>query len=323
MSFPGEKLVIRLLETIEKSSSWIVRPSQIRREGKAETDVLTDRKRALVQAEQDCEDIRTGRKRLTPDHKLITADKNSVANTFSQAVQRRMVYREMKTEINTEKAVLAASKVLQDDPEEPPEKHVNEDWLLRWRGVAGQVSLEELQDLWGRVLAGEIKSPGTFSLRTLEFLKNLSKEETDQIAKLAPFVINGDFVYGGNESLLESQGITFGLLLNLHDLGILHSSNMLQRKITSNNQDKFTHNFLSYNRVLVISHDDPKKALTLKCHRLTTLGIEVMKIGIFETNEAYIRNLGEIIRDREFKVELADYRRITEIKGRYFNPVIL
>ena len=47
------------------------------------------------------------------------------------------------------------------------------------------MSSEELQTLWGRVLAGEIKSPGTFSLRTLEFLKNTSHEEALKIAKLA------------------------------------------------------------------------------------------------------------------------------------------
>ncbi|MCY4287944.1 MAG: DUF2806 domain-containing protein [Aestuariivita sp.] len=70
--------------------------------------------------------------------------------------------------------MLAASGVLQDDPEEPPEKHVDDDWLIRWRMAAGQVSLEELQDLWGQVLAGEIKSPGTFLLRTWEFLKQMS-----------------------------------------------------------------------------------------------------------------------------------------------------
>ena len=36
------------------------------------------------------------------------------------------------------------------------------------------MSSEELQTLWGRTLAGEIKSPGSYSLRTLDFLKNLS-----------------------------------------------------------------------------------------------------------------------------------------------------
>ena len=96
---------------------------------------------------------------------------------------------------------------------------VDEDWLFRWRDAASLVSSEELQALWGRVLAGEIKSPGSFSLRTLEFLKNISHEEALTIAKLAPFVIDDNCIFR-NEKLLDSEGITFGFLLKLQNLGI-------------------------------------------------------------------------------------------------------
>ena len=91
--------------------------------------------------------------------------------------------------------------------------------LFRWRDAAGTVSSEELQTLWGRALAGEIKSPGSFSLRTLEFMKNISQEEALKITKAAPFVINNDFIVK-DAKLLDSEGISFSFLLYLQNLGI-------------------------------------------------------------------------------------------------------
>ena len=68
----------------------------------------------------------------------------------------------MRAEVNVAKAVLSAEAALEDDPQKPPDRRVDEDWLFRWRDSASKVSVAELQALWGRVLAGEIKSPGTF-----------------------------------------------------------------------------------------------------------------------------------------------------------------
>ena len=70
------------------------------------------------------------------------------------------------------------------------------------------------------MLAGEIKFPGSFSLRTLEFLKNISHEEALKIAKLAPFKLGPRHIVKSDEKLLDSEGITFDLLLDLQNLGV-------------------------------------------------------------------------------------------------------
>ncbi|HEY6367188.1 MAG TPA: hypothetical protein VI585_20595 [Candidatus Binatia bacterium] len=65
MEFPGERLVIRLWETIaEKGVASLVRPWQIRREGRAQIDIRRAEVVALAQAERDAEDIRSGRKAI-------------------------------------------------------------------------------------------------------------------------------------------------------------------------------------------------------------------------------------------------------------------
>ena len=51
------------------------------------------------------------------------------------------------------------------------------DWYTRYYEDCGNVSDEDLQAVWAKILAGEIRCPGSYSLRTLEYLRNLTKEE--------------------------------------------------------------------------------------------------------------------------------------------------
>ena len=74
MEFPGEKLLIRLWETLaEKGIGSILRPWQIRRVGRANIDVRAQELLLLAQAERDAEDIRSGRKTLSDGQPLAPA----------------------------------------------------------------------------------------------------------------------------------------------------------------------------------------------------------------------------------------------------------
>ncbi len=329
MDLPGEKLVIRLWDTVEKTIVGLLRPWQIRRVGQAQITVRRTERLDLAQLEQDIKEVQSGRKVLTDEGQLVEAENLPDIKSLHEeldlaalvsAAQKNQVIREIRSEVNIGKALLNAEAELQNDSQEPPDRCVEEDWLFRWRDSASQVSSKELQALWGRVLAGEVKSPGTFSFRTLEFLRSLSTEEAEWITKLAPFVVESDFVFKGCRSLLESEGITLRFLLDLCDLGIVNSNlQNLQKPMPSVTSSKFELGLVAYGRVLVITHEDPNKKITLKVYRLTSLGREILKLGAFKPNEPYIRKLGQAIRDQGFKVTLARYQQITENEGRYLD----
>ena len=229
MEYPGEKLLIRLWETVtEKGIDVLLSPWKTRREGRARIDVQRDELLVLAQTERDIRDIRSWRKTLSSDGQLVEIPEQASPRSLREdsdfrdavaSVQRNQIARAMRDEVNTSKALLSAEEALEDDPQTPPERKVDDDWLFRWRDSASTVSSEELQALWGRMLAGEIKSPGSFSLRTLEFLKNLSHEEALQIAKVSPFVIDGDAIFRGNEQLVRSEGITLGFRVIVKSCG--------------------------------------------------------------------------------------------------------
>ena len=60
------------------------------------------------------------------------------------------------------------------------EKTINDDWLNSFENEASQKSTEEMQFLFGRILAGEIRKPGSYSIKTVKILAQLDQN----VAKL-------------------------------------------------------------------------------------------------------------------------------------------
>jgi hypothetical protein len=54
---------------------------------------------------------------------------------------------------------------------------IDDDWLNVFERYAEDASSDRMQKLWGRVLSGEIRKPGRFSMRTLRFLSEFSQAD--------------------------------------------------------------------------------------------------------------------------------------------------
>lgn len=330
MEGPYEGLLRRFWETLERSGIGMLRPWQIRRVGKAKIDVERSRRLVEAQTRLDIDAILAGQKVLADDGEALLEAAHSDARLVQDAAvllaERAIVRDELRSQVNVAKALLVAEAELHNDPQEPPDKEVDDDWFFRWRKLVGEVGAEQLQALWGRVLAGEIRSPGAFSLRTLEFLKNLSQSEAQLIEKIGPFVINGEMlvlVESGDPDILEHEGVTFVLRLRLEELGILSSREKLTRRMPSNVGERFESYLESHGRVVLLRHENPRQELVVSAHRLTDLGSQVVGIGSFEPHEGYLRHIGESIKEKGFEVAIADVGRVTGSMFSYENAVEL
>ena len=69
---------------------------------------------------------------------------------------------------------------------------VNSTWQRHWMSGASNVGVgdEDRHVWWGRLVAGEIQQPGTFSLRTLAVMDTLSTEEARLFTKVCAYVWN-------------------------------------------------------------------------------------------------------------------------------------
>lgn len=142
---PGEKLTIKLWETLtEKGIGSLLRPWQMRREGRAAIDIRCEEIVRLAQAERDAEAITRGEYRLEngsgpkliPCNEIGTESGTRPASplasdaTLAEIAQQVNVADTIRREVNVAKAILHAEAELESDPQEPPAEKIDDDWLF-------------------------------------------------------------------------------------------------------------------------------------------------------------------------------------------------
>jgi hypothetical protein len=329
MAFPGEQLISKMWESlIDKGIGSLLRPRSIRADGRANTQVKAEEILLLAQAERQALAIRKGELDVVAEAGkpllLITTEKqNSVAieeptkqleKQKPQNIQRNptqvalnsIASDQIRKEVNISKAILFAESLLEEDTTKVTDQPLNDDWLFRWQDYAGQVVTEDIQQLWGKLLAGEIKQPGKFSLRTLDFIKNISTKEARNIEEIAPLILT-DFIFR-DEKILERRGISFGFLLRMQEIGILSGVESIgvQRILPSFEVNRFIHVLTSDKRAIVIKHTDSTRKCQLPIYALTELGQEVLTLCNTRVNEGYIQDVARSISNLDFQVETAD-----------------
>ena len=94
---------------------------------------------------------------------------------------------------NVASVVEEAAEELRD--KEAPNHEPDHDWTARFFECVKDVSSEDMQRLWARILAGEVESPGRTSLRTLDTLRNMTKRDAEMFRDICSFVISNSFVF--------------------------------------------------------------------------------------------------------------------------------
>lgn len=326
MDAPGEKLICQMWETLaEKGIGSLLKPWQIRRESRATGDGRRHELLMLAQAEIDSADVRAGRKEYLPDgtlrltDKALEVDDKNNQNQFGlrrieptisllpETWTSRAHADTIRKEINQSKAIIYAENQLRSEIQDPSAEKIDSDWLYAWRDHAGKTSNENIQKLWGSVLAGEVQSPGAYSLRTLEFLKGLSQQEAEIIKLIAPFVIKSQMIWR-DFGVLNDEGISYASLLKLQELGLVQGvdSNSTNMQFNSVTPDTFLHIINSHGKGLIAKHINGNNVLHIPMIKLTSIGQQVLQLGDYSPNLRYLNALGKYLIKMEYSVDLAD-----------------
>ena len=115
------------------------------------------------------------------------------------------------------------------------EKPVDEDWIHHFLGNCADVGDKQMQDLWARILAGEVESPGRFSKRFLEFMKCLGKQEALAIAEFYRYIwlvdtgghnsavyLNDELIHMNWPTQKMQTFIPYSLRMAMTHLGLIH-----------------------------------------------------------------------------------------------------
>ena len=207
--------------------------------------------------------------------------KNKVALIEAQGEEELARFIEAKEtrKLNNTMAVIGKARSYFSDGETVSDEPVDEGWINRFFGIIEDISDEELRDIWGRVLAGEIKKPKSYSLRTLETLRNLTSDEASIIVKAATNTFFNEYVYKNASLSLQEK-------LLLQEIGVMLDDGM-GLEFNWEVKAKSVFIILLDNNYVLTLHNDSEK--TIKCntevYKLSTAGKEIIKMVTVKADE--------------------------------------
>lgn len=202
-----------------------------------------------------------------------------------------------------------------DSLTEYPTGIVDQDWSINFVTCAKQISNNYMQELWAKILAGEINTPGSFSLRTVNTLKNISRSEAELFKEFCSYLIEIDEslptpayftdTYGSHANRFSVKKFTLAERLILQELGLVTFEDAHDIFLSFKYGDKNILNYLG--NKLEISYrgkeDRGGEIKTIICgHPLTLVGKELFSIINPEHKEAHWSNLKEALLQLEFEI---------------------
>ena len=276
----------RLIEVISSGIGKVYQPYLIRKTADAkayEIKIISD---AIAASQQTLphSQYTDGKVTLSSTDKLPT---NSPSLLSRASV--RLEYQNQRQQQNIEAVCAHAATELAKE-QSVPEIKPDSEWVSRFINIASDVSTETVQDLWGRILAGEIKQPGSFSLRTLEVLRNLSRKEAESFERLASYCLcvgSQVFFIDPNAYIFKKEGgLTFTDILALKDAGIV-SANEAGFSVEPSPAG-VTQQFLYGPLILLIERESDTPKLHSNVGVLTRVGMELLPLLTITPDMDYV-----------------------------------
>ena len=222
------------------------------------------------------------------DKSNIAYLKNECAKEINEVIHARRDVREISNVVSVYSFAINELKKLPGQEC----KDLDPDWATAFYDSAKGSSDEEIQVLWGKILAGEIAHHGKFYKRTLSILKNMESVEAKHFVELVPLLITKGtvpkFIFHNNEFFQYND------LQTLMDCGIVNSSagTYSYKKLSDMEISGFN---------LVALNNDVKE-ISIDSFSLTDAGLQLCQlIDCNHADENYVKQLAEHLARRHGK----------------------
>jgi hypothetical protein len=234
----------------------------------------------------------------------------SLAEADPETVERAaqvLIRKAYRKQVNRENVAAAALEDLsrqrneQSGVSEPPPSQthpdVDEDWLNVFERYAEDASTERMQRLWGRVLAGEIRKPGRYSMRTLRFLSEFSQ---------ADGLIFADFATSALGDIAPTKLVKPHTKTDIRDLLSLESAGLIEGGTGPGLSYTLTFNadgnaFLREGDLAIWLQGEPGTSVDFRVVVLTPLGQELLSLLPGRDRLASARKVANSFRSHQMK----------------------
>ena len=293
LSKPLEKL----LDCISSACGKIYEPKHIKRMAEAHAEEI----KTLSDSLKDNPDLL-----IKYDHGTLSIENYPVIERAKQ----RFLTQEIIKQNNIDNIIKIAACELNNETivsDEP----VDKTWLLRFFKSIEDITEHEIQVLWGKILAGEIKQPNTVSLRTLDIIKNVSRNEALLFNDISIFALRHEnsLFLPKYTDLLKEQNIFYSSILKLEEVGFMTTSVVtLEIPITENND------ILCYNNNYLINAKPKSNSNIIKIpvYCFTTSAQEIISIIKPINNNNLLKSYFQYLNEENKKFDFS-ILKITEI----------
>lgn len=288
------KPLTKLIEVVSKGCGNLYKPRAIRKEAEAKAQEII----LLGEAE-----IALEKKRLMAQSEITNYPVDFEPNVLDRA-KSRVAHQEISRQNNIEAiADLAYETMPTEVAEEPPA----EDWITRFFGLSQDVSDPKMQELWGKILSGEVASPNSFSYRSLNVLSNLTQVEAENFRLFCQLSFNNNMVIklGHDYKFLSQHGLSYGVILSLRDSGLIHENDHLQnvhQSLPKDENNNFVLHIKNNGRQLQLSHATLSR-FSFPIYGFTAAGKELARLIPDSTNFDYLNEFVKQYRAQGFIIK--------------------
>ncbi|HVA96668.1 MAG TPA: DUF2806 domain-containing protein [Candidatus Acidoferrales bacterium] len=263
----NSETVSKALELIAQAGYLLYEPTRIKRRAKAETDSLIIKTKGEIAIEQ------LQKQAFYRWAKLETVRQENINKLTTNALQQVQLSKK------------------QIDPS------TDADWVRKYFGFSQDISNEDMQLIWSKVLSGELIKSGSFSYKTMSILANMRKDDAELFSKLCSYtlIIAGEkkvsLIFGdGSFAAYNQKAFSFEDLQLLESLGLIHFNDITNFKVMSISSKQMP--FICGKDSYLLVTQEEKVDINVGSVMLTREGQELFKVITTETSP----NLIEIVK---------------------------
>lgn len=186
------------------------------------------------------------------------------------------------------------------------------DWFVRFYEAVGNISDEVMQDLWAKLLAGEVAEPSSFSLKTIDVLRNLSKQDAELFSLICSHSVmtRGQNFLPHYDTYLEKHNIYYTDIMKLNEQGLIFNDGTIGFSMSIGQNP----NVLFWNNDLVMtieSSDDKNIEIHIKMYPFTKAGQELAVLVSKSVSEENFIELAKEIANKNQECILGVYKIVS------------
>lgn len=246
----------------------------------------------------------------TQEFEKIKANKfGEVANDLLES--GKMTLTEYYKTKNFLKIAEMADNMVQKKRNNSIDKQYSFDWFIRYYEASGNISDKEMQILWAKILAGEIEEPSSYSLRTLDVLRNMSKKEAECFVKICNAAIkieSGKYAIPADRDYILKNSIDYLDILLLGEIGLINSGSGIH--INDDLESDTESKLYMYGSLIVKAIASEKRTFSLRVYPFTNVGNELATLIDRDSNEENFLSLCKKLQDSNPGVLITVHRII-------------